>query len=161
MKLTLRKADRSDLDFARRITKENLGEFIDRHLGGWDSRKFDGGFRPGEDEMIVVGIECVGFLSAAVREEVLYIGNLQIRSEFQRKGIGREVMRRLEARAMEGGLRRVEFNVFSVNPAMEFYRKLGYSVGSVSGPLLRMRKELQPVPSSSERIHRPTNRESQ
>ena len=64
---------------------------------------------------------------------VLYVYELQIDKEHQRKGLGRRLMCLVEQLAAATNMTKVVLTVFRANKgAMEFYEKLGYTVDETS-----------------------------
>jgi GNAT superfamily N-acetyltransferase len=55
----------------------------------------------------------------------LYLEDLYVAEEARGRGVGRRLMARLAAIAVERGWGRIDFHVLDWNPAREFYRRLG------------------------------------
>lgn len=55
----------------------------------------------------------------------LYLEDIFVREKARGLGVGREIMRRLAAIAVERGCRRLDFSVMPMNPARGFYEALG------------------------------------
>jgi GNAT superfamily N-acetyltransferase len=55
----------------------------------------------------------------------LYLEDLYVTEETRGLGVGRRLMARLAAIAVERGWGRIDFHVLDWNPAREFYRRLG------------------------------------
>jgi GNAT superfamily N-acetyltransferase len=55
----------------------------------------------------------------------LYLEDLYVTEEARGKGVGKRLMARLAAIAVERGWRRIDFHVLDWNPAREFYHRLG------------------------------------
>lgn len=56
----------------------------------------------------------------------LYVEDLFVLPEFRRRGIGRELLQRVAAIALENGCRRLQWQVLDWNtPAIDFYRAIG------------------------------------
>jgi GNAT superfamily N-acetyltransferase len=56
----------------------------------------------------------------------IYVEDLFVLPEFRRKGIGRALLKRVAAVAMENGCQRLQWEVLDWNtPAIDFYRELG------------------------------------
>ena len=55
----------------------------------------------------------------------LYLEDIFVREEARGLGVGRRIMRRLAAIAVERGCRRLDFSVMPMNPARGFYEGLG------------------------------------
>jgi GNAT superfamily N-acetyltransferase len=55
----------------------------------------------------------------------LYLEDLYVTEQARGRGVGRRLMARLAAIAVERGWGRIDFNVLDWNPAREFYHRLG------------------------------------
>jgi len=56
----------------------------------------------------------------------IYVEDLFVLPEFRRRGIGRDLLKRVAAIAVENGCRRLQWQVLDWNtPAIEFYRTMG------------------------------------
>jgi GNAT superfamily N-acetyltransferase len=60
------------------------------------------------------------------RQFGMYLEDLFVTQEARGKGIGRRLMTRLAAIAVERGWERIDFQVLDWNPARGFYRQLGF-----------------------------------
>ena len=59
-------------------------------------------------------------------QPTLYLEDLFVREAARGHGVGRRLMARLAAIALERGWGRIDFHVLDWNPARGFYRKLGF-----------------------------------
>jgi GNAT superfamily N-acetyltransferase len=59
-------------------------------------------------------------------EPTLYLEDIFVREVARGHGVGRRLMARLAAIALERGWGRIDFHVLDWNPARGFYRKLGF-----------------------------------
>jgi GNAT superfamily N-acetyltransferase len=59
-------------------------------------------------------------------EPTLYLEDIVVREAARGHGVGRRLMARLAAIALERGWGRIDFHVLDWNPARGFYRKLGF-----------------------------------
>jgi ribosomal protein S18 acetylase RimI-like enzyme len=73
------------------------------------------------------GRRLVALVFYELRDETGHIGMLAVRSDHQRRGVGRAIMRAAEQRLHAAGCNVAEVTVLSVRTALPpFYRKLGY-----------------------------------
>jgi GNAT superfamily N-acetyltransferase len=56
----------------------------------------------------------------------LFLEDLYVREAARRHGVGRRLIARLAALALERGWGRIDFHVLDWNPARDFYRRLGF-----------------------------------
>ena len=125
----LRAAVDDDHDFMWAIQRETLGEYIDR-LSGRDvleqRRVFERNLAVKPHEIIEVASSRAGFFYWAVRDDHVYLGNLIVAPEFQRRGIGKALTGRVIQEALERSAP-VRLQVLHGNPAIDFYRSLGFA----------------------------------
>ncbi|HJU19647.1 MAG TPA: GNAT family N-acetyltransferase [Stellaceae bacterium] len=74
----------------------------------------------------------------------LFLEDLYVRERARRHGVGRRLVARLAAIAVERGCPALHFNVLTWNPARGFYRRLGFAAS----------EEWQPWGGAGEVVHR-------
>jgi ribosomal protein S18 acetylase RimI-like enzyme len=67
-------------------------------------------------------------LFPAIPDGVWYVQNIAVAPEAQGKGLGRFLMKAIEARAAEAGCAALHLDVDSSSPAVRFYLRLGFEV---------------------------------
>jgi len=67
----------------------------------------------------------VGWLQAITQDDELFVAQMFVDGPFQRRGIGKEAMKRLIGEANEFNLA-VRLNVVRINPAQRLYERLGF-----------------------------------
>ena len=77
------------------------------------------------------GVKLIGFVIAHVKRVApecrAYVVTLDVAPGWRRKGIGRELMEEVEARALTSGACWIQLHVFTGNKAaIRFYERLGY-----------------------------------
>jgi ribosomal protein S18 acetylase RimI-like enzyme len=97
---------------------------------GWDDAQqrefFDRRFRPERLQVVESGGEPVGVLSIGEEENALFLADVEIAPEWQRRGIGSAIVRSLQERARAEG-RPLELQVLRVNErARALYERLGF-----------------------------------
>ena len=108
-----------------------LREFIEP-VYGWDQsfqrRRFDAEYPSESAEIVQAGSVVAGYVLVAERPESHHVALLLLRPEFQRLGIGREVMCKVLAHAKSCG-KAVTLSCFKANiAALRFYQQLGFVV---------------------------------
>jgi ribosomal protein S18 acetylase RimI-like enzyme len=68
-----------------------------------------------------------GWLQSTTRGDNLFLAQIFVDGDFQQRGIGTEVMRRLIGEASRAG-RAVTLGVVKTNPALRLYKRLGFRV---------------------------------
>lgn len=128
MPLILRPALASDDQFLYRLLREALGPYV-AMLWGWDEafqqERWARVFDRSRWQVIAHGQEEVGGLELEHRTSELYLANLLIFPEHQRRGIGTTVIQELVAATHAEG-KPVRLQVLKVNPARALYARLGF-----------------------------------
>ena len=127
--VTLRQAEPNDSEFAYRVKKAALKEYVEQ-VYGWDEdeqrrlhqRRFDA-----QDVRIIsVDGDDVGVMALAAAPDCLKVNQIFLLPAHQGKGVGAECMRRTIEQARQSGLP-VRLRVLKVNPrALAFYQRLGF-----------------------------------
>lgn len=74
--------------------------------------------------------EVIGGLYGFAKWGWLYVDWLAIHEDYRHKGIGRELMRQAEEKALELKVPKIRLNTFEFQ-APDFYKKLGYEVAAI------------------------------
>jgi len=120
----------ADYEFVYQVKKAALGVYIDQ-IWGWDEdfqrdyhRKE---FIPSKIQIITFNAKDVGWQVVNRTPDWIYIVDIVILPEFQRKGIGSELIRRIMCEAKDKHIP-VRLGVFKINPVRSLYERLGFSV---------------------------------
>jgi ribosomal protein S18 acetylase RimI-like enzyme len=129
--LALRRATVDDADFAFQVLKETMREYVVATWGTWreeQSRRetveqvSSGRTEVIELNQVPIGVQLVERPGTHVQLVQLYIAK-----EFQRRGLGTQLVRRLFVEARELNLP-IRLRVLAVNPAKALYERLGFMV---------------------------------
>jgi ribosomal protein S18 acetylase RimI-like enzyme len=106
-----------------------MREYVER-VWGWDEAEQEGfflrRFDPDRWQVVQVGDEDVGVLIVEESAEQIFLSELQIRPEWQGRGIGTSIVRSLMERAAAAG-KPLTLRVLHVNPrAKALYERLGF-----------------------------------
>ena len=126
----LRPANAADTELLWRIQRRALGSYVTAVYGtdaAQQRRFFDQYFRVAAHEIIQVAGEDAGYLFYERRGDHLYLGNLALLPEFQRRGVGAAVLRHVLGRGNAQGLP-VRLQVLRSNPARNFYARQGFEL---------------------------------
>jgi ribosomal protein S18 acetylase RimI-like enzyme len=148
MEFTSREMTRKDLPQIVAISRENMSSII---FSSWGVE-----FR--DEDLLHIVLEptaftevfeaddkIVAYYSVDERNDNLFINSIQVLRGYQNQGLGREMLDRIDGRAVKSDLRGIELWVQSTNrPAMEFYRHMGYRMVSRQGNNYLMRRRLDP-----------------
>jgi ribosomal protein S18 acetylase RimI-like enzyme len=141
---SIRRFQQQDRSSVVELHHRGLGEFgADAGPGPWDD-DFDDiptHYLNADGEFLVITIDGEVVAMGALRrisEDTAEIKRMRVRGEFQRQGLGEQILHLLESKAREFGCRRLVLDT-TVNqvPAQDFYRKHGYTETGrdLSGPL--------------------------
>lgn len=87
----------------------------------------------------------VAYFSVDDRNGNLFINSIQVQKSCQGRGLGKEMMARIEEHARQRESPAIELLVQYTNrAAMEFYRRMGYRLSSRQGNNYLMRRTLDP-----------------
>jgi ribosomal protein S18 acetylase RimI-like enzyme len=130
--ISYRVALHGDYDFLFRLHKKAMRESIEDTFGPWDEEWQAAYFRKHFDPSVLQIIQLdgidVGVLHVQERTEELYIASLEILPEYQRRGIGTEILRQLTA-AAQRQLKPVALQVLKTNiAARSLYQRMGFGV---------------------------------
>lgn len=126
MTLTLRSAVREDLDWLDPFYESLMRPYVEL-THEWDSAKFREVFDPSLISIIQVNGEDAGMLKVSQRIDCFYLGDIQIRPEYQGRGIGGYWVVKTIQDAQRAELP-VRLRVLKGNPAKSFYERLGFAV---------------------------------
>jgi ribosomal protein S18 acetylase RimI-like enzyme len=139
----LRPATEADHDFLYRLHTATMKEYVTT-LWGWDEaaqqRMFRERFNPALRQVIVVDGQDAGALEVHWGEAEAFISNILIAPEFQRRGIGRAILKDILDEATARGLP-VTLRVLRPNPARGLYERLGFVVTEETPERFYLRRE--------------------
>jgi GNAT superfamily N-acetyltransferase len=151
MKITLRPATSEDFLFARSLYYETMREVTER-LFGWDEaredRKFAEQFKLDEVKIIVLDGSDVGWLQTQFDDAIIMLGQLYVSPPMQRRGIGKNVLKRLISDARRNG-KSITLGVVKTNPARRLYERHGFRTTHEDQYKFYMR--LDPPPAGGDR----------
>lgn len=142
----LRDADfDSDREFARRVHHEAYREVVMKQFGEWNEELQDQFFEDGWSKGIVRQIVVIdgvdgGVVQRVIREspeDELFLSELQLLPQFQRRGIGSVIIRQLQSEAKSRGVR-LRLQVLRDNQARRFYERLGFIVIGETDTVVKM-----------------------
>ncbi|HTD48201.1 MAG TPA: GNAT family N-acetyltransferase [bacterium] len=126
----LREASICDHDFLYDLHIRTMKTYVEQ-TWGWDEAKAVKMFRErvaqGHYEVIVLNGVDIGAVNCHRRGDTLYVSNIEILPEYQRRGLGTTILQRIIAEAQRDGLT-VTLRILKVNPARSLYERLGFIV---------------------------------
>jgi len=129
-----RSATEADYGFLWAVHQATMKEHIER-TSGWDDREqetwFRGRFDSAEMQVVLYNEERVGSISVDREPERITLTGIEIAPQYQRRGIGTWLVKRLLAEADAARIP-VELRVLKGNPAKRLYERLGFvQVGEI------------------------------
>ena len=129
--LMLRRATADDTEFAFRVLKETMREYAVATWGTWweeeSRRETVEQVISGRTEIIELNGSAVGIQLVERTRTHMQLVQLYIAKEFQRRGLGTQLLKRLLVEAEESNLP-IRLRVLTVNPAQRLYERLGFVV---------------------------------
>lgn len=127
--LSYRSAGGDDHELLWGLHEASMREIVARVFGQWDSpwqrRRFDDGFDPDPAWIVSREGRDIGAIYLEDRGENIYIGRMQIHPDHQRRGSGAAVLTDVLTTARAQG-KAVTLEVFTLNPAVRLYRRMGF-----------------------------------
>ncbi len=93
----------------------------------WDQTKFRASFSSECTQIIQLGNQDIGMLKVEQRDKYVYLGDIQIKREFQCQGIGSQIINDLIQHAQSRALP-IRLRVLKGNPAIKLYQRLGFYI---------------------------------
>lgn len=125
--ITLRPTTDADLEWLIPLYESMMRPYYDAMNLIWDTDKFAQAYDPAASSIILLNSEEVGYLKVECREDYLYLGDIQLKPEFQNRGIGTKLIKDIQAQAKSEQLP-LRLRVLKNNPAINLYNKLGFMI---------------------------------
>jgi len=131
--ITRRPASKQDLEMIYRILRASLGPYIEQTWGKLDDlaqrKRFDEVTRVEDHSIVELQRRPIGCLCFGQSDVEFRLIRLLIRPEFQRLGLGTQILKEVLALADDRRLP-VRLRVLRVNPARRLYERHGFLVVS-------------------------------
>jgi GNAT superfamily N-acetyltransferase len=133
MCIALRSAISEDLPFARGLYLDNMRDVSQRAGLAWDEARqtmnFDARFIAGEVSIICLDGRDIGWMQTAEGGQEIFLKQLFVQPDHQRRGIGSRLLQDLIGRAGRAG-KTLTLAVVKGNPARSLYERHGFQVTS-------------------------------
>ncbi len=126
MNYTTRLAINADIEWLDSFYKALMKPYVEL-THRWDETKFRRSFSPERTCIIQFNGQDIGMLKVERRDDYFFLGDIQIKKEFQRKGIGSQLISELIQQSKSEGLP-IRLRVLKGNPALRLYQRLGFAV---------------------------------
>lgn len=132
MRYVLRQATTSDSEFVYQVTEASMREYVEHTFGPWvteEQRNIIGkSFDPSTHQVISVAGKTAGILAIRSHENYVQLEKLYLLPEFQRLGIGSDILEKLTNSARRARTP-IHLRVLSSNTgALKLYERLGFVV---------------------------------
>ncbi len=128
--LGFRPATAADGEFLYQLHRAAMMEYV-RQTWGWDEewqqRYFWQHFDPTAGQIVRFQGRDIGIVSIVEQPDCVFISEIEILPEYQRRGIGTAILRSTLDRARRLG-KPVALQVLKVNPARALYERMGFTV---------------------------------
>lgn len=125
----LRQATESDSEFAYHVKRAALKEYVEQTWGwneGWQRQYHARHFDPSGVQIITYQGMDVGWLEVRPEREAIFVSDIYISPEYQKRGIGSFLLKEVLLDADRRGVP-VKLGVFKVNTrAQQLYERLGF-----------------------------------
>jgi GNAT superfamily N-acetyltransferase len=130
-RVMFRSTTRADEAFAYQVRERTMRDYVIKTWGVWNAvearAQINKDIRSLKSKIIVIDGQDAGVLRVEEFETHLHLDQLWILPEFQRQGFGRVILVQILEQAKARGLP-LRLWVLRVNPAKEFYKRLGFSI---------------------------------
>lgn len=140
---SLRAARDQDRTFCFRVTKEAMRSYVEATFGPWEDeaqrRYFEESFASLPHEVVSIGNIDAGIWSVSREPERIVLRKVYLLPEFQRRGIGSALIRRLIHESVVSRLP-IELRYLKVNPVASLYGRLGFQQFKEEAPYVYVRR---------------------
>ena len=143
LEISLRRSNPGDSDFAFSVVERSMRAYVETTWGTWSEAnaraRASSDAAAGRSQIIQLGTEPIGLLCVDRLSTHLQLDQLYLLPEYQRRGIGAEVLQRVlvESDALRLPVR---LRVLRANPANRFYERHGFVVTSEAPERLFMER---------------------
>ena len=124
MNISLRQAKPEDLEWLDEFYERMMRPYVEL-THAWDEKRFRKNYNTKTISVIQLDGEDIGMLKTEKRKDHIYLGDIQLKEAFQRRGIGTSLIRDVIEKAKADGLP-LRLRVLKENPVVELYNRLGF-----------------------------------
>jgi ribosomal protein S18 acetylase RimI-like enzyme len=155
--ITCRPASTRDRDWLFFLRRQTMREYVEA-MFGWDDRAQRRWVYEqcplGEIRIVQADGSDIGLLHLEEHPDHLFLANIQLLPQYQRRGIGSHIINRV-VRDAEAKGKPVQLQVLHVNPARALYERLGFRVYQETPTHLRMVRPLGGAPPAKRNPYPP------
>ncbi|MGM0826364.1 MAG: GNAT family N-acetyltransferase [Pseudomonadota bacterium] len=138
----------NDKTFAEKLIRQNMSAYYKQLDMYWDPVLFDKDWSELDSYELVINACQVGLLCINHDENAYYIRELQIDPQWQRQGLGEAAIRFVMEIARRAGIPLLRLRVFSINPAVALYERMGFRICKTQGHTHYMERRILSTKSS-------------
>jgi ribosomal protein S18 acetylase RimI-like enzyme len=139
--ITTRPATTNDLVFLDRIYTQNMQCYVELNYI-WNPDLFKSKFIPNDYTVLIKEKKIIGFFKLTPEENNLYLGEIQIKKNFQNQGIGTKLIKEI-IQQNKSKYQTISLQVLKGNPAIKFYQRLGFIISIATKTHYKMQLSLQ------------------
>lgn len=129
---SFREAFDKDYEFLYELNASTMKKYIEQ-TWGWDDKMqqeyFKSKFSPDKYKIIVVNEKDIGVISVLNNVGEIFIDLIEIMPEYQNRGLGTAILNEIIDNAKSNDFT-IRLQVLKINPAINFYKRLGFIVSS-------------------------------
>jgi GNAT superfamily N-acetyltransferase len=126
MHISQRAAQWADLEWLEPFYESAMRPYVEL-THEWDRTKFRESFDPNMTKIIQADGIDIGMMKVESRADCIYLGDLQIESEYRNRGIGTQLIKEAISSAIVAS-KPIRLRVLKGNPAQKLYLSLGFTV---------------------------------
>ncbi len=138
----------NDLNDSLDLTEILMKPYYQKYNLNWNREERRDLLETAEHYRIHISDEFAGFFAFKTENCATYIIDMQIRTEFQNRGIGSHIFEFIEKKARNAGSEALKLSVFKENPAVILYHQKGFSIQQELNIVYRMAKAFTPGESN-------------
>lgn len=119
-----------DLEKAATFTFENMRVYYEQFAPDWNASKVLEVTSSLENYDILYHKEVVGVMRLQFENECCILRDLQVVATAQNKGIGYAALQEAKKRTLQANLNKLTLRVFKVSPAVNLYKRNGFTIQS-------------------------------
>ncbi len=145
--ISLRPATAADLDWLEPFYERLMRPLVEL-THEWNPNAFRGSFDPSTTSIVQLDGEAIGMLKTESAVDCLHLRDIQVKEEFQGRGIGSIILRDVLNKA-DGEGKPVRLRVLKANRAVAWYERFGFQVTGEQAHAWLMQKPAGDPPKSA------------
>ncbi|MDR5859461.1 GNAT family N-acetyltransferase [Halomonas eurihalina] len=127
-----------DEAWAAALVADNMASADRRHGIDWCRARFTDDWEIGENYLLWLGKERIGYLRLWQAEDRSYLQDMQVVAEYRGRGWGNLMLDEVKAMAWSRGAHAIRLKVFEDSPALQLYWRHGFEALMHEPPLIGM-----------------------